>query len=386
MPDTAALLDLWLTAGQSTVWLAGGLLVAGRLRRTPAKAHLALLLAAVAAVVTPALSLLVHRLGGGLLVGPEAPALYRLVRPGAAPGYGMPLPPPAPPAWLAWVAGLWLAASGWLAVRVGQAYLSGRRLLRGSRPVADDAFAAAARAAARRLSLGAPELRSSPAVRRPAVWCWGRRPVVLLPDQTPAGLTAADWEAVLTHEMAHAARRDHLNALAAELVVVLLPWQPLAWLARRELGLYGECACDDWALAAGTPEEDYAAALLALWKALAAAPRRPRLLLAATGHLGARLRRMLHDRRRSAAGLRRSWVAAAAALAVLTALGLALAQARRASEDTIRVRRPPAGGVIRHPLPARHRAGRLFIKAFDRGSRDLPCRHHRREPAGVRSR
>ena len=36
-----------------------------------------------------------------------------------------------------------------------------------------------------------------------------------------------------------------------ELLVAVLPWQPLAWLLRREFRAACEQACDDWSVAAG---------------------------------------------------------------------------------------------------------------------------------------
>ena len=59
-------------------------------------------------------------------------------------------------------------------------------------------------------------------------------------------------------------RRDHLSALAGELLVCILPWNPLAWWSRSRLAELAELACDDWVLASGLPAADYAESLLGL--------------------------------------------------------------------------------------------------------------------------
>ena len=46
--------------------------------------------------------------------------------------------------------------------------------------------------------------------------------------------------------------------LLAEVLVCAVPFQPLAWWAKRRLGQLSELACDDWAIAGGQEPEAYA--------------------------------------------------------------------------------------------------------------------------------
>ena len=69
----------------------------------------------------------------------------------------------------------------------------------------------------------------------PAIWCWGRRPVIVLPEAAKPA-TTVDWAGVLCHELAHWLRRDHWSSLLGELLTAALPWHPLAWWARHRLG------------------------------------------------------------------------------------------------------------------------------------------------------
>ncbi len=101
-------------------------------------------------------------------------------------------------------------------------------------------------------------------IARPArpIWCWGRRPLILLPET--AGESPVDWVGVFCHELAHWVRRDHVASVIAELLTCLLPWHPLAWWARHRLNQLSELACDDWAIASGREPVAYAETLLNL--------------------------------------------------------------------------------------------------------------------------
>ena len=72
----------------------------------------------------------------------------------------------------------------------------------------------------------------------------------------------ADLNAILCHELAHVKRKDHVSGVLSELAVCLLPWQPLMWWARQRLVTLSEHACDDWVVACGYQETDYAESLL----------------------------------------------------------------------------------------------------------------------------
>ena len=134
----------------------------------------------------------------------------------------------------------------------------------------------------------------STVVRCPVIWCWGRRRRLVLPLAAVERWSSAEWTPILCHELAHWKRRDHLTALTAELLCCLMPWQPLAWWAKRRLEQASEQACDDWAVAAGHSATDYADALLGL----VAQPGSP-LQLAALRRksgLGSRIRHILTER------------------------------------------------------------------------------------------
>ena len=76
------------------------------------------------------------------------------------------------------------------------------------------------------------------------------RPVVLLPASVVSGLTAAQLELVLAHELAHVRRRDPLVNLLQTVAETLLFYHPAAWWASRVMRGEREHICDDLALEA----------------------------------------------------------------------------------------------------------------------------------------
>ncbi len=89
------------------------------------------------------------------------------------------------------------------------------------------------------------------------------RPVVVLPADV-SEWPADRQRAVLLHELAHIKRRDCLTQSIAHLACALHWFNPLAWLATRQLRVEREKACDDLVLNAGSKAADYANDLLVM--------------------------------------------------------------------------------------------------------------------------
>jgi hypothetical protein len=224
----------------------------------------------------------------------------------------------------------WLLLTSLSVARLAFSSLLGMGVVRRAQRFNDEAFMAALVAAAERLGISVtPELRVSDRLRGPAIWCWGRRPVIVL-SQTgvaaqlkPSG--PVDWVGVFCHELAHWLRWDQWSSLLAELLVRALPWHPLAWLTKQRLGHLSELACDDWVLTTGLPAIDYAESLLGLvpeW-------RSPLALTAVSTRRGLfwRVRHIL-DERRSSPVVGKCWACLSGALMVSTVSALALARSR----------------------------------------------------------
>jgi len=317
---------LWAVAWQTTLVLAFGILAGLMWSHRPARAHRLLVMAIIGSLFVPALTLAVRKLDCGLLVRsgseetmaiPPLEAAATRISTAAAPdgvdpvsgealaaGASLgrdqetpaasaepltdsplkptpfevaPLAAPSeveekreqvvsearlsPVAWLAWA---WMVLSGAMALRLVRLLRRARVFVAGRRPAESPVLRQALNEAASRLDLQtSPELCVT-SVGCPVVWCWGRRPVVFVGPDIAERLLPRDWVAVFCHELAHWMRGDHLAAAISEILVVLLPWNPLAWWAKGRLSQLAERACDDWVLGCGHVATAYAESLVTL--------------------------------------------------------------------------------------------------------------------------
>jgi len=105
--------------------------------------------------------------------------------------------------------------------------------------------------AAQRIGIAPPRVCFSAGVSSPTVFAFGRGLILLPPTNKPATAARDFWLTVFCHELGHIRRRDGWNRVVVEVMVCLLPWQPLVWLLRRAFLHHSEEACDDWAVATG---------------------------------------------------------------------------------------------------------------------------------------
>lgn len=107
-------------------------------------------------------------------------------------------------------------------------------------------------------------LRESIAARVPLVIGW-LRPVVLLPASAVSGLSMAQLEMILAHELAHVRRHDYLVNLLQHLVETLLFYHPAVWWMSAKVRDERENCCDDMAVrACGGTRASYARTLVQL--------------------------------------------------------------------------------------------------------------------------
>ncbi len=376
----------WTLLWQSTLWLALGLVVSRIWRSRAARAHLLLVSATVVAVASPLLTAGVRGLGWGVLPGAPAEALE--VRVGGTPPIAvessaieppeLPLaqetpadaelppnahvadgsPPPAvgpalettltagttvpaqttrpltmrlvnflPVA----IVGAWFVFSLALFIRLTSSLLAGRRLVRNSVRETDGRLLAALGESCELLGFrGDVQLHASAGARCPMIWCWRKRPILLVPPSA-GEQEGISWCGIFCHELAHWLRRDHLPALWTELLVILLPWQPLAWLSRRRLSALREQACDDWVLASKQEATDYAESLVNLVPQNAPTFALP--ALRSYESLKCRLEHVLAGARVTPrAG--RNWIALVSLFSLAAAAGIAFAQQRTKVTNT----------------------------------------------------
>jgi len=306
-------------AWQSSAWLLAGLVGARLLDRRPARAHAVLLFAAVAAVATPVLTVLFGELGWGLFESrgfstrarTDLPATFDTF---AAVADGI--------NWWYWAVGIWFGVACLLLVRFLVSIGRATQIVRRSVSIDGGPVVATLNRAIEHAGTGHDVLvRTSDETAGPMIWCWGLRPTIVLPVD---GSDRCATIGVICHELAHWRRRDHIAALIGELIVIALPWNPLAWASRSRLGDLSERACDAWALEAGEGAADYAQTLVGL------APVRLATVPAAGGRgsaLRQRVQRILEDRNTNPrAG--RGWTLGVGAAVVAGCAMVAMSQER----------------------------------------------------------
>ena len=157
---------------------------------------------------------------------------------------------------------LWAAVGALLLVWLLLGALAVRRIVRGARVLADEAWLSPMYDVADRLDLGhAPRLVMSSAIEMPFA-CGILRPTIVLPS------SAEQWSAerrrcVLFHELAHVRRRDLIGHTLGRVACAFYWFHPMVWSAAKNLRAESERACDDLVLGCGGARaSDYANHLL----------------------------------------------------------------------------------------------------------------------------
>lgn len=90
------------------------------------------------------------------------------------------------------------------------------------------------------------------------------KPLVLVPVGLLAGLSIAQVEAILAHELAHVYRRDYLLNLLQTLIEALFYFNPGVWWISSCIRIEREYCCDDIAVALCQNNLEYAKALVSI--------------------------------------------------------------------------------------------------------------------------
>ena len=346
--------SLWLPLiVQATLCMAAGLAASCLLRNSAAKAHQVLLTALVASVLTPGAYVFVRHFQFGVLASEPISIVRQITEPvgsfdpsvmdesAVKAEYGTPLLDisesiatvptyiPAPTAPLAWgrvCLGGWIALSTVLLGRLVLQFALALRLLTTARPLESERLHRAVQSARDRMEMVGPvRIQCSEKIRSPIIWCWTRRPVLLVPAGAEHHQNNADWVSVFCHELAHLRRRDHISGLIAETMTALLPWHPLLWWAAARLSRLSEQACDDWVLASGQNGTDYAETLLglAVQRQMAFVPT----IIGKEKTMSTRIHRIIKDRCGDPR-IGAKWAAGVTILAMLVVVSVGFAQRR----------------------------------------------------------
>jgi beta-lactamase regulating signal transducer with metallopeptidase domain len=162
---------------------------------------------------------------------------------------------------LHWLALLWLAGATLLMARLALGWFLVGRLRRQSRQPAIAVWQIALQKLSARMGITWPvSLVDSSLIDIPGVIGW-RRPVILLPASAIDGLTPAQVEGLLAHELAHVRRHDYLVNLWQTGIEATLFYHPAIWWVSAKIREERERCCDDLAIATCGDRIAYALAL-----------------------------------------------------------------------------------------------------------------------------
>ncbi|MCA9037625.1 MAG: hypothetical protein KDA91_20970 [Planctomycetaceae bacterium] len=188
---------------------------------------------------------------------------------------------------------IWGLVAAFLVLRLLVGLWSASQLLKGATVVTSDAVIEP-------LTLSGVRgvtIRETCQVRVPMTvgWC---RPAVLLPAEWRSW-SSGKLKAIISHELAHVARRDFLVAFAGELNFCVYWFHPVAWFLQRRLSDLAEEACDDAAIGCTGDRTGYARYLLEVASQLSGGGRRvqPGLSMARESNVESRIATILDFQR-----------------------------------------------------------------------------------------
>ena len=196
-------------------------------------------------------------------------------------GAGLPAlttqPAAEPVPWPAWFGSAWLVVSALLLVLSLVQILRFHAYLKRQLLPAPKSLLRLGRHVARQVGINRlPRIATTRANISPFVWWSGGRPLVVVPRLAIDGLSKDDLQMVLAHELIHLKRGDHYIRWLEWLTGLTLWWNPVLWVARRQLRTTEEIACDGLVIQSlrATPR-NYAGSLLNMAELLTTSTTRP---------------------------------------------------------------------------------------------------------------
>ncbi len=189
-----------------------------------------------------------------------------------------------------WLVRAWMFGVLVFALRGAGGFVVMQRLRRLATTPATDELLALCETMKERMGIArAVRFCRSAALQVPAV-VGGIRPVVLLPISALTGLSNAQIEAIVAHELAHIQRLDYFVNLFQVFAETVLFYHPAVWWVNQRIRVERENCCDDTAIAVCGNRLEYVRALTHL-ESLRITPQ---FAMAANGSpLKARVRRLL---------------------------------------------------------------------------------------------
>jgi GWxTD domain-containing protein len=170
------------------------------------------------------------------------------------------------------VVGIWIAGVFLLLCRLNLGLLGARKLRFDTVEPAGAELQQMLESVKMRLGVArAVELLQSARVEVPTVVGW-LKPLILVPAGCVAGLSSAQVEAILAHELAHIRRHDYLVNLLQSVTETALFYHPAVWWVSKRVRQERENCCDDLAVSVTGDRLGYARTLSLLEEMRATVP------------------------------------------------------------------------------------------------------------------
>jgi beta-lactamase regulating signal transducer with metallopeptidase domain len=198
--------------------------------------------------------------------------------------------------YFAWLPIVWAVGCFWKLVPIVSGLNANRRLIRKSIRVLDpneqDSIASLAKRLGLRRRVSLFQAESSVVPMTLGIF----RPAIVVPNSWRTW-TCEQRECVMLHELAHIKRFDVAYQLVGCFAAAIHWFNPLVWLALRQLRIERELACDDCVLEAGELPSEYAKQLVVVARAYQ--PSRPTVsvAMASSARLDDRIRAILDTAR-----------------------------------------------------------------------------------------
>ena len=193
--------------------------------------------------------------------------------------------------YLPWATAAWLIGVMLLSLRPLWGWFHVRHLRRHGLSSLSDILHCAGQRVKQRLRVNrAVQFAQSALVEVPMVVGW-LRPMILLPASAISGLSTAQIELILAHELAHVRRHDWLVNFAQTVIEALLFYHPAMWWISNHIRKERENCCDDMAVAVGGDRTTYVQVLVRLEEHRSPVPASA--LGATGGSLLGRVRRLM---------------------------------------------------------------------------------------------
>jgi bla regulator protein blaR1 len=166
---------------------------------------------------------------------------------------------------LIWITRLWLAGSLFFLARLAAGFYFIERIRRNATPV-PEVWAERVQALALQMNIQRIVQFAEAHIDTPVVIGFAK-PVILFPIGLLSGLSTAQVEAILIHELSHVQRHDFAVNIFQGLMEAIFFFNPIVWLMSAYIRQEREHCCDDRVLATGASPLVYAQTLAQLEEA-----------------------------------------------------------------------------------------------------------------------